>query len=138
MSGVVVFDPAAFVAQYPVFAAYNTAFPTGLQGYFNTATLYLNNTVSSRVTDLATRSQFLNLIVAHLAQLDGVLQPAGAGSTAGMVGRISSATEGSVTIQSQMQGVPGSAAWYMQTQYGATYWTATTPYRSMRYVRPRC
>lgn len=135
MSGVVVFDASAFVAQYTAFAAYNTANPTGLQRYFNTATLYLSNAESSRVTDLTTRSMLLNLLVAHLAQLDGVLNAAGQGSQAQNVGRISSATEGSVSVQTQMQGVPGSAAWYMQTQYGATFWQATAKYRTMRYVR---
>lgn len=133
--GVVVFDAAAFVAQYPAFAAYNTANPTGLQRYFNTATLYLSNKESSRVSDVTTRAMLLNLLVAHLAQLDGVTTAAGQGSSAQMVGRVSSATEGSVTVQTQMQAAPGSAAWYMQTQYGATYWEATAKYRSMRYVR---
>jgi hypothetical protein len=135
--GVVVFDPAAFVQQYPAFAAYNTAHPTGLQGYFNTAALYLSNKDSSRVADVATRATLLNLLVAHLAQLDGVTTPAGQGSQSQMVGRVSSATEGSVTVQTQMA-APGSAAWYMQTQYGATYWQATARYRSMRYVGGGC
>ncbi len=138
MSGVVVFSATAFVAQYPAFAAYNTAHSGGLQGYFNTATLYLSNTKGSRVKDVTTRSILLNLLVAHLAQLDGVLQPAGQGSTAAAVGRVSSATEGSASVQTQMPGAGASAAWYQQTQYGATYWAATAQYRSMRYVRPRC
>lgn len=131
MSGVVVFNVAAFIVQYPAFSVAGAR----LQGYFDTATLFLNNTVSSRVSDLTKRSMYLNMLVAHLAELDGVRTPEGAGSQAGKVGRVSSVTEGSVKADLAMTATPGTAAWYMQTQYGATYWTVTAPYRSMRYLR---
>lgn len=138
MSGVVIFNAANFIVQYPAFAAYNTAHPTGLQNYFNMATLYLNNSLSSYVSDVAMREQLLYLLVAHLGFMDGILTTEGQGSKAGMVGRVSQATEGSVTVQTQMSATPGTAAWYLQTQYGAQFWAATARYRTMRYVRPRC
>lgn len=134
-TGVVTFDPIAFVAQYPAFSAYNIAQPNGLQTYFNMTTPLLNNTCNSRISDLVLRSQLLNLLVAHMAQLDGVLTPQGQGSTAQQVGRVSSATEGSVSAALAMPGVSANSAWYMQTQYGALYWQLTAPIRSMRYVR---
>ncbi len=134
MSGVVVFDATAFVARFPAFAAYNTVNPGALQSYFDMATLYLNNTSSSLVRDLIKRAIFLNLLTAHIAQLAGVTQPAGAGSTAGQVGRVASATEGSVSASFAMEGVGANSAWYAQTQYGAMYWAAIAPYRGMRYV----
>lgn len=133
--GVVVFDSAAFIARYPVFAAFYAAFPDALQGYFDTATLFLNNTPCSVVGDLTRRATLLNMLVAHLLQLDGVLTPAGSGSTAGQVGRISGATEGSVSAQFAMEGVTGNSAFFMQTAYGTQYWYATAPYRTMHYVR---
>lgn len=133
--GVVVFDPAGFVSLYPAFAAYNTANPSGLQGFFNMATLFLNNKDSSIVCDVVERQQYLYLLTAHIAQLEGANSPGGVGSTAGQVGRVSSATEGSVTAQMAMQGTANSA-WYQQTQYGAIYWQATAKFRSLRYARP--
>lgn len=135
MTGVVVFDPAAFVARYPVFATFNAAFPGALQGYFDTATLFLNNTACSVVGDINRRAILLNMLVAHLLQLDGVLTPGGSGSSGGQVGRVSGATEGSVSAQFAMEGVTANSAYFMQTQYGAQYWYATAPYRTMHYVR---
>lgn len=137
MSGVVVFDPAAFVAMYPAFAAYNTASPTGLQGYFDMTALYLNNTPRSNVRDLTVRKQLLWLLVAHLAQLSGVTAVGGVGSTAQQVGRVSQGSEGTVSASFDAGPVTNSQAWYMQTQYGAMYWAATSNFRSMRYVAPR-
>lgn len=135
--GVVIFDAAAFVLRFPQFAAYNTATPAGLQMFFNEATLLLNNTSGSLVQEVTERAILLNLIVAHLAVLGGVVAPGGAGSTAGQVGRVSSATEGSVSASLDMGAVYGSAAWWMQTQYGAQYWAMTAQYRQARFVRAR-
>jgi hypothetical protein len=136
-SGVVTFDVAAFVARYPQFAAYNTANPGMLQLFFNEATLLLKNTPTSLVRDLTERAMLLNMITAHLALLAGVLAPGGAGSTAGQVGRVSSATEGTVSATLDMGAVYGKEAWWLQSQYGATYWQMTAKYRTMRVAYPR-
>lgn len=137
MSGVVTFDVAAFVARYPQFAAYNTANPGALQLFFNEATLLLKNAANSLVRDLTERAMLLNMIVAHLGLIGGILTPAGAGSTAGQVGRVSNATEGSVSATLDMGAAYGSQAWWNQSQYGATYWAMTAKYRTMRAVYPR-
>lgn len=130
--GAVVFDPAAFVRRYPQFAAVDAG---TLQDFFNEAALYCNNTSRSVVKDLGERSVLLGMLTAHIGTLSGVLTPAGQGSTATQVGRVSSAAEGSVSASLDMGAQPGSAAWYLQTQYGAAYRQATAKYRTMRYTR---
>lgn len=120
---VVFFDETAFKARYPEFSALTSA---ALSAYFTEATIYLNNTEASPVTDEVQRAILLNMLVAHIAQL--------AASASGMVGRISSATEGSVTVQSEMGPMTNSQAWWMQTKYGASYWQATASYRTFRYM----
>jgi len=131
MTGVVVFNRAAFVVKFPAFAAYNTANPTGLQMFFDSTALLLNNTTTSRVHDLTKRALLLDLLTAHLAQLGGVLNAAGAAQNP--VGRVSSASEGSVSASFDAGPVTNSQAWYLQTQYGALYWQATALFRAFRY-----
>lgn len=133
---VVVFDVAQFVMRYPVFAAYNTANPGGLQYFFDDATLYLNNTDCSPITDLKQRERLLWMITAHLALLGGAAAPGGVGSTATQVGRISEASEGTVKASFDMGTSQGRAAFWNQTQFGAQYWMATARYRGFRYIAP--
>lgn len=137
MCGVVVFDPVAFAQRYPQFAAVGAPV---LQSFFDEATLFINNTPTSIVRDLPERAVLLNLATAHIGTLSGVLTAAGQGSTATQVGRVSSASEGSVSASLDMGATPNSGAWWLQTQFGATYWQATAKYRTMRYVlaRRRC
>lgn len=129
--GIVAFDPTAFKARYPEFVSVDD---TLLGDYFTEATLYLDNTDASRVQDVSQRAVLLNMLTAHVADLY-----AGSNGQAPspLVGRINTATEGSVTAAAAMDGVPGTAAWYMQTKYGASYWQATARYRTMRYVPGR-
>lgn len=57
---------------------------------------------------------------------------------AGIVGRIASATEGSVSVAAEYDAPPNaSQAWLIQTKYGAEYWSATAKYRTARYVPNR-
>jgi hypothetical protein len=72
----------------------------------------------------------LNLLTAHICQLR---QPLNGQPSSPLVGRISEATEGSVTVKAEMIAAPGSAQWYNQTKYGAQYWQMTLPFRSARY-----
>jgi hypothetical protein len=142
MSGVVVFDPAAFVLAYPAFAAYNSAHGGSLQFYFDTAAqLYVNNTPGSIVTNVTTRKLLLWMVTAHLAQLAGVAgrtgAAAGASNAANQVGRISQASEGTVSASFDSGPVLQGQAYWMQTQYGAQYWSATSIYRTFRYRGPR-
>jgi hypothetical protein len=87
------------------------------------------------------RAALLNMLVAHLAQLnlpagggDGSAGGTNAAAPSPLVGRITNATEGSVSVQTQMDLPLGSAQWFNQTPYGAQFWAATAAYRTMRYV----
>jgi len=124
---IVVFDSVAFVARYPEFAAVTVG---TLGAYFVEATIYLDNTDASRVIDIAQRAILLNMLTAHIATLNG----SGAGPQ-GMVGRLSSGTEGSVSASADfVAATNGTQAWYYQTQYGCSFWAATGRYRTMQYV----
>jgi hypothetical protein len=98
--------------------------------YWTEATLLLDNTISSPVQDIAQRTMLLNLLTAHICQLR---QPLNGQPSSPLVGRISEATEGSVTVKAEMLAAPGSAQWYNQTKYGSQYWQMTLPFRSARY-----
>lgn len=128
MAQEVVFVPADFKAAYPAFAAVPDA---ALEHYFQMATLYLSNSACSVVKDLEKRKMLLWMLVAHIAQLAGALNEGGA---AGPVGRVASATEGSVSVSFAF---PDNAngAWFNQTPWGAMFWQATLQYRiGPRYV----
>lgn len=128
--GVVSFDYATWVARYPEFVGVAEPLATL---YFTEAGLYLNNTPTSVVCDLDRRALLLNMLTAHIAALN-------AADASSLVGRISSATEGSVSVSAEYN-VPGTAAWFAQTKYGAAFWQATVAKRAFRYVpppAPRC
>ena len=125
----VVFDPAAFKARYPEFAA--VADPT-LAACFDEAGLYLSHSDNSPVQNLTRRATLLNMLTAHVAYIGGLLSADGMPRP---VGRVSQASEGSVSAA--FEGVPptpGSGAWFQQSQYGAAFWQAASSLRSMRYI----
>ncbi|CUI41155.1 DUF4054 domain-containing protein [Achromobacter xylosoxidans] len=124
---VVVFDPAEFRQIYPSFS---TLTDQQLNHAFSMATLYLSNKDSSAVCDVDERKVLLYLLTAHIAAL--TYGENGQGPRP-LVGRISSATEGSVSVSAEYNVAPGSAQWYAQTGYGAQYWEATAKYRVGRY-----
>ncbi|MCG4256920.1 DUF4054 domain-containing protein [Acetobacter senegalensis] len=130
---VAVFDYATWSARYPDLAELVAAPLAGL--YFAEAELYLDNTECSPVRNVAQRTLYLYMLVAHIAYLN--LPAASGGNGAGMVGRVASATRGSVSVSTDMGSQPGSAAWFMQTQYGAAFWQATLWLRTARYVHTR-
>ena len=123
----VVFDPAAFKARYPEFAAVANA---TLAACFTEAGLYLSNADNSPVRSLTRRAILLNMLTAHVAYIGGILSADGMPRP---VGRLSQAGEGSVSATFENL-TPGSAAWFMQSQYGAAFWQATTSLRGFRYV----
>lgn len=136
--GVVIFEPAAFIIEYPEF----TGIAAGLlTRNFNHATLQLNNSCGSLVCDAAVRETLLDMLVAHLTFLNQGTND-GAGTITppyGVVGRIASATEGSVTVGVEYNApANASQAWLIQTKYGAEYWAATARFRTMRYIPPPC
>ena len=123
----VVFDPTAFKARYPEFAAVPDA---TLTACFMEAGLYLSNADNSPVQNLTRRATLFNMLTAHVAYLGGLLSADGMPRP---VGRLSQAGEGSVSAAFEYL-TPGTAAWFTQTQYGAAFWQATSSLRGMRYI----
>lgn len=123
----VVFDPAIFKTRYPEFSVVPNGYLTLC---FDEATLYLSNADNSPVGNISRRAMLLNMLTAHVAFLGGALTSDGQPKP---VGRIGSASEGSVSASFDY-GVPGSASWFAQTQYGAAFWQATISLRSFRYI----
>lgn len=129
---VVVFDPVAFQAQFT--PAFDTLSQAQLTNAFNTATLYLNNTSYSQVQDPVQLQQLLYLLTAHIAQL---LYGINGQPPTGLVGRVSDASEGSVSVGTDIGNLPFNAQWFAQTQYGFTFWQLTSIYRRARYFPGR-
>lgn len=132
-TGTVVFNYAEWVGLFPALS-YVTQPQATL--YFGLAGSYCNNTPCSPVRDASVggqRDTFLNLITAHIAAL---MQPnSAASSPSGIVGRITNATQGSVSVAASMPDPKSPLeGWFMQTQYGAMYWAASSSYRTARYV----
>lgn len=123
--GVVVFDYSTWRLRYPELAASVNDALAAL--YFAEATLYLNNTPTSLVCDLPQRAMCLNMLTAHIAALNSA-------ASSPIVGRIASASEGSVSVSTENSYPPGTVQWYQQTKYGAAYWAATARFRTMRYI----
>lgn len=130
---IVVFDPAAFKVAYPEFAAVPDA---RCQAMFTLAAAsILDNTDNSPVMDLDFRTALFDMLVAHLLTIFGTGLPGSVGPSA-PVGRLGTATEGSVTASFEYDIPAGSAMapWFLQTPYGAMYWTATARFRSTIYI----
>lgn len=123
----VVFDPTAFKARYPEFAAVADA---TLTACFNEAGLYLSNADNSPVQNITRRATLFNMLTAHVAYLGGLLSADGMPRP---VGRVSQAGEGSVSAAFEGP-PPGSAQWFQQSQYGASFWQATCSLRGFRYL----
>lgn len=127
-TGVVIFDPAAFIVRFPEFSTVSTSVLTSL---FGEATLLLDNTECSPIPQIEQRTPLLWLLTAHLTALNVGVN--GAAPTP-LVGRINTASEGSVSVGAEYGPPSGTSAWYLQTKYGAEYWQLTASIRTMRYV----
>ena len=124
---VVTFDYPTWTARYPEFALIPDAVASL---YFNEATLYCSNEACAIIPPIP-RATILNMLTAHIAALNQVV---GGQPVNPLVGRISDATEGSVSVSVALEGVPGTAAWFTQTKYGIAAYQAMAPYRTARYV----
>ena len=126
--GVVTFDYTTWAAMFPELAC---SVPCPLaQGYFDRATLQLDNSPISQIQNLSKRAAILNLITAHIAALNA---PIGGNEANPLVGRVSNASEGSVSVAVDFPTTINSA-WLTQTKYGAEAWSALAPYRTALYV----
>jgi hypothetical protein len=129
---VVTLDIPKFRAIFPEFSDVTDV---QLQFLFDEATDYLNNSEYSVVPEYAKRERLLYLLMAHLAWIRYGDAKGNGGS--GFVGRISSATEGSVSVGSELGAMSVGTAWYTQSPYGLAFWQATKVYRMAKWY-PGC
>lgn len=133
--GTVQFNYAVWVARYPEFSAISEPLA---QAYFDEAGLYFAN--QGWTGSLPQAPTLLNMLTAHIAWLyaprDANGNPSSTGQAASpLVGRISSASEGSVSVSTELNasGSP-SESFFTQTKYGFSFWQATAQFRQARYV----
>lgn len=132
MGVIVAFDYAAWALRYPEFNS--TVTQPQANECFVGATMIHANDGSGPVNDAQQQTVLLNALTAHIAQISfGSTQQ----QASGIVGRIASATEGTVSVTTENRYPEGTAQWFQQTKYGSFYWAATMQFRTMRYSAPR-
>jgi hypothetical protein len=124
-AGPVQFDYGTFISRFPEFADANLTLAQ-FQALFDEAGLYFRNDGTSPVSDPVKLLMIMNLITAHLASLYTITDDGHARSD--LVGRIDSATQGSVSVSASYD-VPGTASWWVATKYGAQAYQAIAAYR---------
>jgi Protein of unknown function (DUF4054) len=137
MGVTVTFNYAQWLQLFPSFS-YITQ--PQAQEYFNLATQVHRNDGGGPVTLASTQTNLLNLVTAHIASLLAPPpdNPGGPPARdAAVVGRITSASEGSVSVSTENSFPPGSSQWWQQTQYGAMYWQMSRVFRTARYLKGR-
>lgn len=134
----VTFNFATWTAMFSEFSALT---PDQGQAYFNQACLICANSCSNPIFGDGNLPALLYTLTSHFAWLfcpkDDNGNPAATGSAAAQtVGRISSAGEGSVNVQTEwnVQNQTSMEAFLTQTKYGAAYWASTSQYRTARYL----
>lgn len=131
--GVVTFDYAAWSAAYPELASSVTE--AAAQARFDMATAILDNSAFSTEPDVTKRTRLLYLLTAHIAFL--FLPQSQGGRGADSVGRLASATRGSVSVSFDAGSTAANQSWFAQTQYGLMFWQATIYLRQMRILPGR-
>ena len=128
---VVELDAAAWREGFPAFASATDA---QITQWFGAACLLVGNDEGGVIPyDPPSRLQrriIIDLVMCHLATLD---------RRGDAVGRVTSATQGSVSSSTDYAAGGKNAAWWTQTQCGATAWQLLKPYRSGgAYFHGRC
>lgn len=130
MGAIATFNFQTWSQRYPEFTGVGSDLA---QLYFAEACLYHANDGSGPVPDQATQTILLYMATAHIAQLYKLRD--GNKPVSELVGRITDASEGSVSVSADFgEGVKAAQAWWIQTKYGASYWQASTPFRVFRYI----
>lgn len=135
----VTFDFAVWAAQFPELTKIG---PALAQGYFARACNIFDNSVCNPAyaAGAVPFTGYLFLLTAHVAFLNAPRDDKGNPSAAGqaappLVGRISSASEGSVSVSTEFNaGGSPSEAYFTQTRYGAEFWQATAQWRTGVYM----
>lgn len=126
----VTFDYAVWSARFPALAAVVTS--DMAQSYWDEAAFaFIDPDSDCPIANPRDRAMLLGLIVAHISWCRG----ASAAGAAGLTGRISNVTEGSVTIGTQFKEMSGDQeAYFAQSPYGVQYWAMTAGYRTAHYI----
>lgn len=131
----VAFSYEGWLELFPEFMP-NGSFPVPelrANSYFLMATTVHRNDGGGPVTNAAVQTNLLYWLTAHFAALFAT--PAGATQASTLVGRISQASEGSVSVTAEMpSNMPAAAAFFTQTKYGLAYWMVSAPFRTARYI----
>lgn len=136
MGVIATFDYAKWIALFPELAG---VVEPAADAYFAVATTIHANDGGGPVATLAQQAALLNYLTAHIARLfsdrdeSGLSVSGGSVPAPDTVGRVSQATEGSVSVTLDMGQVTNQQAWFLQTKYGSLYWQATAAYRTARY-----
>lgn len=136
----VTFVYSDFIGQFGQFSGLSAP---QAQGFFNRAGVIFGNETTNPAfcTGVPNMTTLMYLLTAHIAWLNAPRDVNGNPSASGSpppstVGRVNSASEGSVSVGLDMgdanEGSP-SQAWYMQTPWGAEYWAGTAMFRTMNY-----
>lgn len=135
MSNVFVFDPIEF-SQTPYAKGINLARTRASnplppytdedwQWFFEQVEYLVLGNSNLDCISVKTRKKLFYLLVAHEAELQNRID----GGNSSLIGRVSSATEGSVSIASEFPTNTGRiAAWLNQTPYGVKYLAMVAPY----------
>lgn len=139
----VTFDYAAWQAMFPDFANVSSAYATSC---FTRATFLCQNNAANPVVsrsfgDTTQLTYFLNLLTAHICwlnapQVNGIPNTTGGASPSPLVGRVSQASEGTVSVSTDLGAgnMPQGMAYYAQTKWGLEYWQASAGYRQGPYI----
>lgn len=133
--GVVQFSYAAWLAVYPEFTHPGGPIPVSqpqAENFFAQATMLHANDGSGPVCGPAQQLALLNAVTAHLAAIFAPAQ--GQPAASDLVGRISNASEGTVSVAIQNDYPSGTAQYWQQTKYGSFYWEATKTFRRASYL----
>lgn len=135
----VTFNYETWIALFPEFSPLSEA-----QGnaYFMRATDVCANSCSNPINATGNLASLLYLLTSHVAWLscpkDANGNPAATGQAASqLVGRISSANEGTVSVQTELDDTGNSSAldsWLQQTKYGLEYLAKIAQYRTAVYL----
>lgn len=128
MGAQVTWNYAQWIARYPEFA--DDVDETLAGALLAEAQVHHRNDGRGPVDDPGAQLVLLNMMMAHIAQLYRIENGQ---AVSELVGRINSATQGSVTVAADVDVGDGPSQWLAQTKYGFSYWAATAPYRAFRY-----
>ena len=134
MGVVVAFNYTNWAATFPEFSTTVTE-DQATNILYPIATTFVRNDGGGPVSTAQIQTNLLNFVIAHRAFLffGTNTQP-----SAQVVGRISSATEGSVSVQTDYgNNVGQQMAFWVQSKYGAAFWAMSAQYRTARYIPGR-